>query len=77
MEDKSNIVSLAYRREERSKKSVSSLTGTSMMAAYEKRIAALEGQLAKVTEALTEVAEDTSINRKHLLKLLQLLKETR
>lgn len=77
MEDKSNIVSIAYRREERTKKSAPSSRGMGMLAAYEKRIAVLEAQLAKLTEALTEVAEDTAINRKHLMKLLQLLKESR
>jgi hypothetical protein len=77
MEDKSNIVSIAYRREEQAKKSAPSSRGVGMLASYEKRIALLEAQLAKLTEALTEVAEDTNINRKHLMKLLQLLKESR
>jgi hypothetical protein len=77
MEDKSNIVSLAYRREEQAKKSAPSSAGVGVLAAYERRIALLEAQLAKLTEALTEVAEDTAINRKHLLKLLQLLKDSR
>lgn len=74
MEQKSNIVSLAYRREERVKKQpASSVAPTGITMAHEKRIAELEKKLAEVTAALAEVAEDTSLNRKHLLKLLKLL----
>lgn len=42
---------------------------------YERRIVELETRMAKVVEVLSEVAEDTAINRNTILKLLRLLKE--
>lgn len=41
--------------------------------AHERRIAELEKKLLDLAAAITEVAADTSLNKKHLLKLLKLL----
>jgi hypothetical protein len=77
MDNKSNIISLTYWRGEKKK---SSPKASSTNAAYstpdvEARLAELEARVAKLTEVLTDVVEDTSINRKTVLKLLRLLKE--
>lgn len=78
MDKKSKIVSLAYWRGEKKKstpKTQSGNTAYSTTSDYERRLADLEARLEKVTSVLTEVAEDTSLNRKTILKLLRLLKE--
>jgi hypothetical protein len=77
MDNKSNIISLTYWRGEKKK---SPPKASSTNAAYsaidvEARVAELEARVAKLTEVLTDVVEDTSINRKTVLKLLRLLKE--
>lgn len=73
MEEKSNIVSIAYWRKEGAKKTPRSLPVSGLTAAHERRIAELETRMNKVLEVLTEVAEETNLNRKHLLRLLKLL----
>lgn len=77
MDKESNIVSLAYWRGEKKKVSAPAATGNAAYASsdYERRISELENKLDKVVKVLAEVAEDTSLNRKAILKLLRLLKD--
>lgn len=77
MDKESNIVSLAYWREEKKKVSTPANTGNAAYASsdYERRIIELETKLSKVVQVLAEVAEDASLNRQAILKLLRLLKE--
>lgn len=75
MDKKSNIVSMAFWRTKKAPPKALSGSTAYSTSDYERRLADLEARLDKMTEVLTEVAEDTSINRKTLLKLLRLLKD--